>query len=119
MRRSVVAVLVALVLLVIGALPAAADRGRTQLHESLPHSQAECVCISDQHAKRIPLATALENCAVSLVGPNGERVGTGLSEPYGGFLGHGDTHYYSDVSVACGSGDPSVSEDGGTPATKA
>ena len=72
-----------------------------------------------EYAQGIPLATALEDCAVSLVGPNGEKVGTGLSDPYGGVLGHGDAHYYSDVSVACGSGDASISDDAGTPPTKA
>lgn len=76
------------------------------------------MCIADEYAQGIPLATALDDCAVSLVGPDGTKVGTGLSDPYGGVLGRGDAHYYSDVSVACGSGDSRISDDGESAATK-
>ena len=119
MRRPVIVLLLVWVGIIAGTLPAAAERDRPEIHQSTPHTQAEWVCIADQYAQGIPLSTALDNCAVSLIGPDGTRVGAGLADPYGGVLGGGDTHYYSDVSVACGEGDPLISGDGGTPATKA
>lgn len=105
-KSAIVLLLVVWVSLVVRALPASAAPPHATIYESAPHTQADWVCIADQYGQGIPLATALENCAVSLIGPNGEKVGAGLADPYGGFLGHGDDHYYSEVSVACGSGDP-------------
>jgi hypothetical protein len=117
-RKVMIVVLLTAVSIVAAAAPASAHQSG-QIRSSTARTQAEWVCIGEEYAQGIPLATALDDCAVSLVGPDGTKFGSGIADPYGGVLGSGDAHYYSDVTVACGSGDSRIGNDGGTPASKA
>lgn len=121
MRRSLIAMVAAtsaVLWAAVAVVPASAGHGRVVV-SSQPHTAEYWVCVVDQYQQGVPLGQALAGCGVSTVGPDGTPVGTGTADPFGGYLGRGDSPTSSDITVACGTGDSRVaSGDGGTPATK-